>query len=106
MPEITHNKLVRDKIPEIIRKDGREPIIRFIKDDQEFESLLIRKLVEEVEEFHASRKIEELADILEVIITLLQLQGKSFSELESIRHQKQQERGSFTKGIVLKSVKQ
>ncbi|MBD3191920.1 MAG: phosphoribosyl-ATP pyrophosphohydrolase [Candidatus Heimdallarchaeota archaeon] len=105
MPKITYDKLVRDKIPEIIRNDGGEPRIYFIEDEQEFEDRLIQKLAEELKEFRSSKSLEELADMLEVIIALLNLQGKSFSDLEHIRRQKRQKNGSFTKGIVLKSVK-
>ena len=57
-------KLVRDRIPEIIRADGKTPIIR-IMDDEEYVKELDRKLCEEVEEYRADRSIEEMADILD-----------------------------------------
>ena len=74
------NKLVRDNIPEIIESGGEKPIIRTL-DDEEYRLCLEEKLDEEVAEYHESKAIEELADILEVIYALSEAQGYSVDEL-------------------------
>ena len=96
-------KLVRDKIPQIIKKSGKKPIIDTL-DDEEFEVFLERKLDEEVEEYHKSKEAEELADILEVLITLAKLKGLSFADLMDLQVKKAVQKGSFTKKILLMAV--
>lgn len=96
-------KLVRDKIPQLIKKSGKKPIIDTL-DDEEFEVFLERKLDEEVEEYHKSKEAEELADILEVLITLAKLKGLSFADLMDLQVKKAVKKGSFTKKILLKAV--
>ena len=94
-------KLVRDKIPEIIEnKTGKRPRMR-IADEKEFENLLLEKLREETNEFISSSNKEELADILEVIHAILKAKGWSFDEIEKIRSEKFKERGGFEKRIVI-----
>lgn len=94
------SKLVRDRIPEIIRASGENPVTHTASDD-EYLSKLCDKLQEESREFSESRNQEELADILEVIYALGAAMGKSPEELETIRKKKQIERGSFVKKIIL-----
>ena len=60
------DKLVRDKIPQIIEASGKTPITRIL-DREEYMTCLETKLDEEVCEFHESKAMEELADILEVV---------------------------------------
>lgn len=96
-------KLVRDKIPEIIEKSGKNLIFNYL-DDEAFEIALERKLAEEVKEYHESKDIEELADILEVIISLAELKGLSFKDLEEITADKFVEKGGFSKKILLIAV--
>lgn len=96
--EKVYNKLVRDNIPEIIEKDGKESVIE-IMDEDEFLEELNKKLVEETNEY-----IEEIADILEVIHGILKAKGVSFEEVERIRMQKKQKRGGFEKKIKLVKV--
>ena len=67
-------KLVRDKIPQIIRETGAEPLVR-VADEAEYVQLLRRKLLEEVGEFLDSGATEELADILEVVLALASQHG-------------------------------
>lgn len=96
-------KLVRDKIPQIIEREGMRAIIDIL-DDEEFEVFLERKLDEEVKEYHKSKEAEELADILEVLITLAKLKGLSFADLVDLQTKKAVRRGGFSKKILLKAV--
>jgi len=97
------NKLVRDRIPEIIKAKGETPIIRVLG-DAEFNSELNKKLEEEVREYLADESMEELADVLEVIHGLLLAKNKTFDELESVRKEKAAKRGGFCERIFLERV--
>ena len=101
--KIIYNKLVRDKIPQIIEKTGKKAEIA-IYETNEFHEALAEKLLEEGKEYIESKNVEELADILEIIKKLLQLHGLSFKELEEIQNIKKIERGAFDKKIKLLSV--
>ena len=93
-------KLIRDKIPEIIRASGGDSVTR-IAGHAEHRELLRAKLNEEVQEFlESDDDAEELADILEVVLALAEDIGVSRSELEKIRAEKAAERGGFTRRIV------
>jgi predicted house-cleaning noncanonical NTP pyrophosphatase (MazG superfamily) len=100
----TYNKLVRDRIPEIIEKEGKTYKMVILDDDQ-FKSELQKKLKEEVEEYLNSENdqdaVEELADILEVIHALAEAHGVSIEELEHVRKTKAKERGGFQEKIFL-----
>jgi predicted house-cleaning noncanonical NTP pyrophosphatase (MazG superfamily) len=95
-----YNKLVRDRIPEIIEKDSKVPITRILNDD-EYISELNKKLEEEVKEYLEENKIEELADIVEVIYGILNSKNVSIEEFEIIRKNKIEKRGAFQKRIFL-----
>ena len=101
--EIVYNKLVRDLIPEIIEKAGKRSVYTVLN-EHECLKMLENKLDEETAEYHASKNVEELADILEVIYALAESSGCSADELERIRAQKAQERGGFRKRLFLKKV--
>lgn len=101
----TYNKLVRDKIPDIIRANGEVPITRILK-DKEYLRELVRKLKEETAEFESEPSIEELADIKEVVIAIREAMGVSASEMEDVRRQKAALNGRFKKRIYLESVTQ
>jgi predicted house-cleaning noncanonical NTP pyrophosphatase (MazG superfamily) len=93
-------KLVRDKIPEIIRASGLKPLVR-TANGEEYRNLLRAKLTEEVQEFlDSDENAEELADILEVVLTLAREAGISQQQLEVIRVTKAAERGGFTGRVV------
>ena len=98
-----YNKLVRDKIPQIIEKSGKEYEIH-IADKEEHAKLLEIKLQEEVREFLEDKNIEELADILEVLFGLADSLGYIEEELMKKRNEKREERGGFKDGIVLERV--
>ena len=95
-----YNKLVRDSIPEIIAAQGEKPIIR-VMDDKEYIISLEKKLDEEVAEYHESKEIEELADVMEVIYALCEAKGHSVDELIKVYEKKHIERGGFSKRILL-----
>lgn len=97
-------KLVRDRIPEIIRANGREPVTE-IADVAGYQELLRDKLTEEVAEFLESGDVEELADVMEVLHALAEAAGISSAELERIRAAKADERGGFRTRTVLVDVR-
>jgi predicted house-cleaning noncanonical NTP pyrophosphatase (MazG superfamily) len=103
MKEIVYNKLVRDKILEIIESSGKD-FKYHIADEKEYENLLVKKLQEEVEEFTENPCVEEIADILEVIESLIDILGYSKEEVLEIKEKKKNDRGAFNKGIVLEKV--
>ena len=95
-----YNKAIRDKIPEIIQKDGYSCNVETLSDEKFLEHLE-KKLSEEVVEYQNDKNSEELADILEVIYRIAQLKGVSKEELEKIRIKKSEERGGFDKNLFL-----
>ena len=98
-----YGKLVRDRIPEIIRANGEVPVTREL-DDKEYLAELVKKLKEEVDEFAADHSVEELADIKEVMIALREALGIHAGELEDVRRKKATKNGRFKKRIYLESV--
>ena len=98
-----YNKLVRDKIPDIIKKDSRKPITKILN-DEEYKKELDKKLQEEVKEYLEDDNIEELADIVEVIYGILASKDISLEEFESVRKKKAEKRGAFKDKIFLEKV--
>jgi len=94
------DKLVRDKIPEIIREKGESPKVRIAGHD-ELDVLLREKIVEEAKEFLFSGDTEELVDIQEAIDALMKLRKADPALIELQRHSKLLARGGFTEGYVL-----
>lgn len=99
-----YNKLVRDKIPEIIEEQGKSCEIE-IASKEDIGELLEKKLMEEVNEYLADKNLEELADVMEVLFGLANHLGYTEEELLEKRMRKLEERGGFREGIVLKGVK-
>ena len=99
-----YNKLLRDKIPEIIRADGKECEVRIAEGKEKYE-LLEKKLMEEVNEFLEDKNLEELADVMEVLFELARDIGYSEEDLIRKREEKKTERGGFEEGIILVKVK-
>ena len=95
-----YNKVVRDKIPEIIAESGKKSNIKQL-DDESFLAELEKKLIEEVNEYTESKDVEELADLLEVIYRISELKGVSSDELEKIREDKVEKRGKFASNLFL-----
>ena len=98
--KITYNKLVRDRIPEIIEADGKCCTTRILS-DEEYLRFVDAKLVEELAEYAKGRNIEELADLLEVIRAAAAARGSSIEEVEAIRARKAEKRGGFDKKVLL-----
>lgn len=99
-----YNKLIRDRIPEIIKKNNDIPITH-IADDEEYWNKLKEKLKEEVDEFLKESTEEELADILEVVYAISDYMKIGKEKLEQVREVKAQKRGVFKKKIVLDETK-
>jgi predicted house-cleaning noncanonical NTP pyrophosphatase (MazG superfamily) len=99
----SYAKLVRDRIPEIIRRDGRVPYTHRVS-GSELESALWNKLDEEIGEFRQSGDTKEFADILEVIYALANFYGVKPSQLDAIRERKAEERGGFSQGTILDKI--
>lgn len=100
-----YNKLVRDRIPEIIELDGKKCTYETLSDEN-YMSLLDQKLSEELSEYQESKSLEELADLLEVMQTVVKARGWTLEELEQVRADKAAERGGFEKKILLKEVRE
>ncbi len=103
MGTIIHNKLVRDRIPEIIEGSGKSCITRILPQGR-YLVALEAKLHEELAEYEESKSMEELADLLEVMMAVAEARGYSFDEVEAIRREKAEKRGGFRQRIYLLSV--
>ena len=97
-----YNKLVRDKIPDILDQKNI-PYEKRIADDAEYKQELIRKLLEEASEFTETPTKEELADVLEVIESLKEL--SEYTDVEDVRVHKKEQRGGFENRIIVKGEK-
>ncbi|WP_392960145.1 nucleoside triphosphate pyrophosphohydrolase [Streptomyces sp. LN245] len=101
-PGDMQGKLVRDRIPEVIRADGGDPVT-YVASPAEYRRRLRDKLGEEVIEFleaDGDSALEELADVLEVVRALAVELGSDAERLEQIRAAKACERGGFAERIV------
>ena len=98
-----YNKLVRDRIPEIIESSGKSCVTEILS-DEDYLKMLDAKLDEELAEYHADQNIEELADLIEVIRACAVARGYTIEELEQVRVEKVAKRGGFAKKILLKEV--
>ncbi|WP_119731035.1 NUDIX domain-containing protein [Thermomonospora amylolytica] len=94
-------KLVRDRIPEIIESAGGRPDVR-VAADGEYRAFLRAKLLEETGEYAAADDPEELADVLEVVYALAAAHGVPAGELDRMRRAKAAERGGFDRRLVLR----
>ena len=95
-----YNKLVRDRIPEIIESSGASCTVEVLTDKTYLEMIDV-KLDEELAEYHKDKSIEELADLIEVIHAAAIARGYTLEELEAVRAKKANERGAFAKKIFL-----
>lgn len=103
-----YNKLVRDNIPEIIKKRGAAPITRTLK-KEEYKMALEKKLLEEYQEVLESsgrKRLEKLADMLEVIKYLAKVEESSLADVMIMAEKKNGQKGSFKKRVFLESVRE
>ena len=104
MEERVFNKLVRDKIPEKIKNNGEVPYTRVLS-DEEFRIELEKKLLEECNEVlkavSLDERVEELADVLEVLCAIGALEGKDLDSIISVMKSKHEKRGGFSQKIFL-----
>ena len=98
-----YNKLVRDKIPDIIRADGKTCMYETLS-PEEYLRCLDEKLNEELAEYQESKSLEELADLLEVMMAVVKARGYTWEQLAALCEKKRKERGGFDKRILLKEV--
>ncbi len=101
----TFDKLVRDRIPQILDAKGIKVQTR-TAEQGELIGYLAKKLVEEGQEFEKSRAPEELADVLEVLYALLEEIGLTREDLEEVRLKKLNERGGFSAKIILEKTEE
>lgn len=102
--EIVYNKLIRDKIVDIIEKDGKKAIVSTLNDEQ-YKIELLKKLLEEANEVanssNSNETLEELADVLEVIRYLAKINGKELNDIVTIADKKKEKRGGFDDKVFL-----
>lgn len=100
-----YNKLVRDRIPEIIESSGKICKIEILS-DEEYLKMIDAKLDEELAEYHKDQNIEELADLLEVIRAAVVARGYTLEQLDATRAEKARLRGGFEKKIKLLEIEE
>ena len=98
-----YNKLVRDRIPEIIEESGKHCKYSILS-NEEYLARLDDKLNEELAEYQESKSMEELADLLEVVRAVAAARGSSIEAVEAIRTDKAGKRGGFEKKLLLTEV--
>lgn len=105
--EKIYNKLVRDKIPQIIEADNHTAVVRIL-DQEEFSAMLRAKLLEESQEVinapDRDQLVGELADLKEVTDTIQRLENITDAEIEAVRAKKAEDRGGFQESIFLEKV--
>lgn len=103
MGKTVYNKLVRDRILEMIESGGNFCITEILSDSQYLE-MLDAKLTEELAEYQEDKSLEELADLLEVMRAVVRARGWTWEQLEQVRQEKAARRGGFEQKILLKEV--
>ena len=104
--ERIYNKLVRDKIPNIIKEKKETPVVKIL-DDDEYKEALEKKLYEEYQEVikaSGEDRVEELADMLEIIKALAKLENKTLDDVIEIANKKVDKRGAIEEKIFLEKV--
>jgi len=102
--EKVYNKLVRDRIPEIIKADGCKLIVRKLS-EKRFKEETLKKVVKEANELLNSKNREELikecADLQEILMAVMETNKITCAELNKVRNKRKKDRGAFTKRIFL-----
>ncbi|MFF5994969.1 nucleoside triphosphate pyrophosphohydrolase [Lysinibacillus sp. KU-BSD001] len=106
---VAFNKLVRDKVPSLVTKDGGSYSLKLLS-PLEHQHEITKKMYEELDEYHAAQSkdeaIEELVDMVELIYAAIKLHDVSPEDFEAIRLEKKKKKGGFEKGIYLNSISQ
>jgi len=97
---VKYNKLVRDRIPEIIKNRG-DIAITHKASEKEYREKLKEKLREEVNEFIGDGSKDEIIDILEIVYAICDFKKIDRKKLEALRKKKAKDRGGFKKRIIL-----
>lgn len=98
-----YNKIVRDKIPEVIQSSKKSCDVSYVT-DKEAVAFLSKKIVEEAKEFEEAESKEELADLYEVLDAIMEKKGWRKSEIDRVRADKKKKKGAFKNNIILKNV--
>ena len=100
---VIYNKLVRDRIPQIIEGSGKTCVTEVLSREAYLHALN-EKLNEELAEYQQSKALEELADLLEVMEAVAKARGDTWEELMKVKLEKKQKRGGFDKMLLLEEV--
>lgn len=106
MKKIKYNKLIRDKIPEIIAKAGKSCVVEEM-DNNEYNIKLKEKLIEEAKEVSGANKSEivgELADVLEIVEAIENSYSIDHKTVINKKKMKAKSNGKFNKKLLLKEV--
>ncbi len=95
-----YDKLVRDKIPEIIESSGNKCEIEVVSDEIALE-YLYKKLNEEVSELLEDKNLDEIADVMEVLFAIGSKYGYSEEDVLNRRNEKKDARGGFKDNLIL-----
>lgn len=98
-----YNKLIRDKIPQIITDSGSK-FDTHIATKKEYTEMLEAKLKEETTEYLEDKNLKELADVMEVLFSLAENLGYSEQDLINKRIERNKQRGGFKERIILEKV--
>ena len=101
----SYNKLIRDKNVEIMEKKGCKVTYEILGDER-YREELDKKLKEEVLEYLEAYDIEEMADVMEVIYTMLDYTGVTMEDVEKVRVEKRNRKGGFKNKVFLKDVEE
>jgi predicted house-cleaning noncanonical NTP pyrophosphatase (MazG superfamily) len=108
--ENEYPKLIRDKIPKIVEKKGKQVKIKRSTSDEEFFDFLLKKVVEESIELQHSKEHgntqEEIADVIEIIDTILRLKGWSKEDINTIQKEKREKNGGFEERLIMLEIPQ
>lgn len=99
----TYNKLVRDKIPQLIEESGRKQTSRKLNDEEYFKAL-IDKVIEEIKEYRETDNEEELADVFEVLDNIVKFKDYEPMHIDYLKIKRKEARGTFDERIFLEEV--
>jgi predicted house-cleaning noncanonical NTP pyrophosphatase (MazG superfamily) len=103
--ENEYPKLVRDKIPEIVKSNEGIDVPTRTLDDDEYLAYLLKKVVEEATELSETKTddhlVEEIADVYEIIDSIIALKNMQREDVLKVQDEKRQKRGGFDKRILM-----